>query len=173
MTPIIPLTFSRPPSHLTCTPPSDPSALLPTVILAITFTSTQERLLAPVHGLNWALKSPQLASLSRSKTPTEEMVLRGGEIVLPVVELNLPSKKAFSVLHDWVYLSSTTRLFESLMKEGELSQERGDSQEGVIERLELVQGLWQNVMALGVADDELWKTMERAWDALMVKREQG
>ncbi|KAK4705471.1 hypothetical protein P7C70_g723, partial [Phenoliferia sp. Uapishka_3] len=184
----------RPPalsqSTLTAAPHISPSHLL-----AISSPDSPRTLLLPVHGLVFASRSPGLSILSShpslqhssSNLPTSPSPSPSH---LPVVPLSLPSSLAVPIIQAWIYLASPSLLLSSLLPKiprpppslssilnppdpgppdaaamaESLSQV---SSKVLLERVALVHGLWQDVVALEMADSELWETMGRAWAILV------
>ncbi|GAA6061833.1 hypothetical protein JCM10212_000750 [Sporobolomyces blumeae] len=120
------------PDYLRCTiaPPSSPlvddaSIFRPSHVLAIRSSDSTRTLLLPVHGLLFAAVSPPLSILSSrpEKQPRHPSLPTSPrpaprsdrDVHLPVVELNLPSSKAFPLLQGWIYLRAPEILLSSLL----------------------------------------------------------
>lgn len=109
------------------------------------------------------------------------------EVHLPVVDLHLPSCLAFPLLQAYLYIHSPSLLLSSLLPTPPSSPSSSPSSisallnptsvslsrslaavttEDLLKRISLVHSLWQDVVALGISDEKLWKTMRSAWGLL-------
>jgi hypothetical protein len=103
-------------------------------------------------------------------------------MTVPVVGLCLPSPKTFQHLLSYLYIKRTYLLLKSLLPESPPRQLEIDESVRVpfamklagkftalllLQYIKIVDGLWQNVCALGVFDDDLWDTMDLAWEVLL------
>lgn len=194
------------PSFLSCAPPplislesSIDFLLTPSHILAISSRDSTRTLLLPVHGLIWSSKSPVLSFLSSNPHPPYLSSRHFGaeelSINLPVVNLSLPSSLALPLLQAYIYLSSPSLLLSSLLPTPpttsrtslspllnptplSLSHDLSSlSNKILLEKISLLHGLWGDVVALRIGDEELWKVMGGAWGilvgALAVKERRG
>ncbi|GAA5903185.1 uncharacterized protein JCM6883_002722 [Sporobolomyces salmoneus] len=105
------------------------SCFRPSHILGIRSTDSDRTLLLPVHGLLFAAASPHLSILSsrpekqasHPSLPTVPRPQIDSEAVaeakadLPIIEINVPSSKAFPLLQGWIYLRSPSLLLQSLL----------------------------------------------------------
>ena len=145
----------------------------------------------PIHGLLWASKSQALALVSSADAPMSPSWSQSSDgtplSYLPVVALTLPSSLSFPLLQGWIYLASPSVLLDALLPKPtsrpssptsipsllnptplSLSSKLSELPSAIImEKIQLVHGLWQNVMALEIRDAELWKVMESAWEILV------
>lgn len=176
------LTFDNPPSKL------DTKLFRPSHVLAIRSTDSTSTLLLPVHGLLWAASSPLLALISsvpHHQTVTPKLDYRRPPSLnsIPVLVLNLPSTRAIRALQKWIYLAAPQPLLASLLptllapqiSSAILSNAPNNialsisrlHRRSILDRVSLVHGLWQNVVALEIGDPELWKVMKIAWGVLV------
>ncbi|KAF9011957.1 hypothetical protein BDQ17DRAFT_1504115 [Cyathus striatus] len=102
------------------------------------------------------------------------------EIKIPVRSLCLPCPEQYANLVSFLYTKRTSILLNSLLpcpippnfEEDQVNQLRPFARKVgdtfalplLLTRMRQVFGLWQNVCALGIFDDELWDTMDLAWD---------
>jgi hypothetical protein len=96
--------------------------------------------------------------------------------VLPFVPLSLPSQMTFPLLHAYLYTHSTAALLSSLLLPPPLQANLilpadVPNLTSMAFRLERVRSLRENVVALEITDEKLWKTMSRAWETLMREAE--
>lgn len=194
------------PSFLSCTPPPQISPessldflLTPSHILAISSPDSKRTLLLPVHGLIWSSKSPVLSFLSSKPhphlLPTTNPESIGSHLRLPVVNLSLPSSLALPFLQAYIYLSSPSLLLSSLLPTPPTSPRSSLSallnptplsitndlsylsNRLLLEKINLLHGLWGDVVALRIGDEQLWSVMGCAWGilvgALAVKERRG
>lgn len=170
--------------------PSLSSALTPSHILAIAAPDSPRTLLVPVHGLLLASLSSSLSIISSSPSqqpphPSLPSTPAPSPHSLPVVEVNLPSSLAFPLLQVYCYLASPSILLSSLLPTPPDSASSGISPllnptrltvaeklshcetAELLRRVALCHGLWQNAVALGVSDEQLWGTMKSAWAILV------
>lgn len=172
--------------------PSTKAHFAPTHLLDIRSSRSREHAVVPVHGLLFASccrslpfissapeQQPTLlshANLPRTPRPASEHASR----LLPVVPLSLPSVAAFSLVQRWIYHHDAAALLATLLGEPFWPADAGSSTPGeMVERLakvdevelqrrvSTVHDLWQDVVALEIADEELWQVMRQAWQALM------
>ncbi|KAM0746305.1 hypothetical protein T439DRAFT_384310 [Meredithblackwellia eburnea MCA 4105] len=170
------------PAKLTChLPPSINSikSTLPSHVLAIRTGDSPRTLLLPVHGVLWAAKSPALAILSSSpglQPPSTHLdpkvTYEANE--LPVLQMTLPSSSTIPILNQYLYTSSRTRLLSSLLPSPlpatsfDLVQSLSHvAPSNLLRSINRVHGLWQNVVALEMADEGVWDAMDQAWTVLV------
>lgn len=138
-------------------------------------------------------KQPAHPSLPDSSRPADE----GESTHFPVVELNLPSSSTFPCLQGWVYLRSPALLLSSLLPtpvpsapspptslshllnpapkpapslltpETLTETLSSVSSQTLLAAIHRVHGLWGNVVALQIGDEDLWKVMGLAWKILV------
>ncbi|ORY81207.1 hypothetical protein BCR35DRAFT_304051 [Leucosporidium creatinivorum] len=149
----------------------------PTHQLLITFDDSAQPLLLPIHGLVWALASPLLSTIASGHSEGSP------------IPITLPSSSSFHLLHTWIYLECIQALLHPLLAfsdEEETSRASPNEivalcslqeEETLLDRLELLSGLYRNALALRVGDTKLWSAMGGAWrilvDAWQVSRRRG
>lgn len=184
------------PTHL-CVMINDESCDMPTHMLAIYLRPTRTSsappgpkrvTLYPIHRIIMALHCAHLPVLPQSDASEPDSV---GQMVLPVVPLGLPSPETFSRLSNYLYTKDASYLLATLLPTGTLTPSYilsletyldSDSPElqqyssklratytpcALLSYAMTVNGLWRNVCALGVFDDELWEVLDLAWEALI------
>lgn len=133
----------------------------PSHLLAITFTDTGKRILAPVHGLSLALASPLLSHLA---SDSSALPVGAESTSLPVVHLSLPSMASFPLLHDWMHLRSIDALLDSLDKATPLPGPKSFSRPAMaMKRAAMLHGLWKSAVALVMSDEGLWYVLQGEW----------
>ncbi|PFH53471.1 hypothetical protein AMATHDRAFT_54553 [Amanita thiersii Skay4041] len=171
----------------------DLSAALPTHMLAVygplpkQNPSARRRVtLYPAHSLIFAAHCAKLPPFSPVLLPAREA--EGDvpqEVTVPIQPLLLPSPQTYALLTAFLYTKRVDVLLRTLMPPGcplplKLEDKSQTALQSFAARLAgtytpqmllqqtmTVQGLWQNVCALGVFDDELWDTMDLAWKVLL------
>ncbi|KAK4053592.1 hypothetical protein OIO90_003831 [Microbotryomycetes sp. JL221] len=173
------------------TPPCLPR---PTHVLAIHAEDTNKTLMLTVHGLLYAKHCSNLQVLSCSRHPQQtssvakpsmasSMTSNTNVIELPVVHVNLNSSKAFPLLHTFIYTRSQQLLFSKLLPQTKPLQFQDllnktmlsfcqtlsltVDRRTLLTHVELVHGLWQDVVGLGISDQELWNVMKTCWSLLV------
>ncbi|KAK4702885.1 hypothetical protein P7C70_g3331, partial [Phenoliferia sp. Uapishka_3] len=166
----------------------------PSHILAIRAPDAPRTLLLPVHGLLWASKSPALSLLSSAPEFQKQSSLLPSSLPpsdtsIPVLELTLPSTLAVPLLQGWIYLASPQILLSTILPaaprpESSLEPLLNPAPQPksprslalalsylpsrtLLDRVSLVHGLWQNVVALEISDPALWSVMSGAWSVLI------
>ncbi|ORY83478.1 hypothetical protein BCR35DRAFT_331131 [Leucosporidium creatinivorum] len=172
-TPLLPADCLDLPSRLPCSlPPHLPS---PTHLLAITFLDTNQRSLVPIHSLSLALASPLFTSLPNSSSA--EPFLAETLPSLPIIHLSLPSTLSFPLLHNWILLRSPGALLQALDECSPIPDElpRPELSAAAMKRAAVLRGLWANVVALEMGDEELWEVMQGEWSFVLelLEREAG
>lgn len=138
--------------------------------------------LYPVHSLVFA---SHCASLPRFPSPLPVTVPEGDEIRkvdVPVWPLCLPSPATYPHLSTYLYNKRTDLFMKSVLPRPPPSTfEQGPSQvyafarelaetftvQMLVKHALMVFGVWQNVCALGVFDDNLWETLDTLWELLL------
>jgi hypothetical protein len=138
---------------------ADAAAPAPTHLLAVhsplagSLGATPTKVaLYPVHDLVLAATCTRLPSLRprlRSDTST----------AVPVQSLRLPSPSAFPLLLAYLYTRRADALLAGLLA-------RRDGRVDVRGAAARTHGVWQDAAALGVADEQLWDTLDLAWTAV-------
>ena len=157
----------------------DISAYTPTHLFAVYATPSalhkQRLALHPSHALILAANCANLPPLPYSRPAPSSFP--GSVVTLPVVPLCIPSPDTFPILLDYLYTRRGSRLLGSLLPLSpraeiqspvQLSRELAEMVMVPTLRTHLhqVHGLWSNVTALGVFDEDLWRSIELAWDVL-------
>ncbi|KAH7106981.1 hypothetical protein BKA62DRAFT_685687 [Auriculariales sp. MPI-PUGE-AT-0066] len=127
----------------------------------------------PVHDVILAANCPSLPALpAKSKSqPTQA----GDAMTLPVVTLSVPNSATFALLFNYLYTKRIDGILPALlpgvtgeMKAGELLQHLSkQTPQELTKQLFLTHQLWQNVCALGVYEDALFRCIDAAWAAIL------
>ncbi|KAF8152966.1 hypothetical protein B0H34DRAFT_663238 [Crassisporium funariophilum] len=163
----------------------------PTHVLAVASSKssgTEHTLLFPVHNIVIASQCSALPRLPFSSPPTSST------LHVPVLPLALPSPAAFKVLHSYLYNHSLDGVLKSLfplpsgflqslshhtvqstLASGTslhqlstyLCQSAGSSLQVLTTHAAHVKELWQDMVALGLHDPELWDTVDLAWEIIL------
>lgn len=180
---------------------NDLSSDLPTHMLAVysrqssmSPNPTRRVTLFPTHNIVMASHCAHLPMLPKSIIPTPDNI---GQMTLPVVPLCIPAPDTFSQLSAYLYLKNANQLLASLLPTGQstpstlLSHSLDDEDEAGSVELQhfsaklratytphallahamTVNGLWRNVVALGVFDDQLWDVLDLAWGVILAALE--
>ncbi|KAF5345849.1 hypothetical protein D9756_011213 [Leucocoprinus leucothites] len=169
----------------------DMTSILPTHMMAVHGPRPKNApeartkvMLYPVHSLILAAHCAKLPAFPVSSTDlTPQATTTTREIKLPVRPLFLHSPKTFPILLEYFYLkrpevllrhlvpmSLPTTLIEQTDHHESVARVLGTalSVQGLIQQITVVHGIWQNVCALGVFDDELWSVIDFAWKLLLM-----
>lgn len=152
------------------------SADAPTHLLAVYSKPVSRVAIHPAHALVLASHCAHLPSLPHSK-PTMPMAA-GSTLILPVVPLCLPSPETFPILLHYLYTKRHDHLLASVLpiRPGDGSQSLNQLGQrlaamftvpALLSQAAKAHGLWNNVVALGVFDERLSRTIETAWEALL------
>ncbi|KIJ27968.1 hypothetical protein M422DRAFT_190333 [Sphaerobolus stellatus SS14] len=170
---------SRLPREIAVSMPSFASEATPapTHVLAVYSTPSalakQRVLLHSIHALILAATCANLPPLPYS-TPA-----RGpSTVTLPVIPLSIPSPEMFGALLEYLYTFDTDALICSLLPVSNAGngipppdvmasklQANPKSIPGCLAR---IHGLYNDVCALGVFDEKLWRTIEAAWEVCWI-----
>ena len=147
-------------------------AILPTYCFAV-YDGTQDGQshLYPCHVL------PVLThctTISRSQLTT----LPPTSNSLPVIPLQLPSPEYFPILQDFMYTRSSCNLLSALLPPNMLPSITNFKilidipvvsmrPMALLSLARKIHGTWGNVCSLGIADTELWQTLQLAWTILL------
>ncbi|KAH8827132.1 hypothetical protein DL96DRAFT_1464577 [Flagelloscypha sp. PMI_526] len=181
----VPASFSIPlrgavafqyPTHVVAAYPAKPTSHNPEVMLL------------PVHHLALAAHCASVPAIPSAPHDPRSTVLQ-----LPVIMLSVPSVPAFKVVHDYMYHHRLDRVLSSLMPvpediiqsirrqtTGEALATRGLLKQisthvcamgranptNLMGNVSHVTEFWQDVVALGIHDPDLWSMLEFAWDAV-------
>jgi len=142
----------------------------------------------PVHSIVIAAQCSGVPRLSPSSSPSS------GVLRVPVLPLTLPSPAAFKVLHGYLYNHSLDDVLKSLfplpagfvqglshhtvqstLGSGSslhqlslyLCSSAGSSLQALTTHAAHVKELWQDMVALGLYDPELWDTVDLAWEIVL------
>ncbi|KAJ7507360.1 hypothetical protein B0H11DRAFT_1705894 [Mycena galericulata] len=136
--------------------------------------------LIPAHSVVLALHCARLPKLAPS-TPSYTSADRT-QLVVPVQPLCLPSPATFSFLSTFLYTKRVDHLLKSLLPcppPPKLDADRTllpafaarlagtYTSQALLLHVNSVHGLWQNACVLGVFVDELWDTIDLAWEVLL------
>ncbi|TFY69599.1 hypothetical protein EVG20_g3079 [Dentipellis fragilis] len=174
---------------------NDLSCDLPTHMMAVwsrlpTSLPKRKVTLYPVHNMILAAHCANLPALPEShpQPPSTD----GESITVPVVPLGLPSPHSFPQLTSYLYTKRVDTLLLALLpcappaplQPSPDSEDREAEQKAMIaqfarklsatftphallQRTLFIYGMWKNVCALGIFDDNLWLVMELAWEVMM------
>ena len=174
---------------------NDLSSDMPTHMLAVysrqssaSPNPTRRVTLFPTHNIIMALHCAHLPMLPKSTASEPDSV---GQMTLPVIPLCIPSPETFSQLSAYLYTKNGSQLLASLLPtrmltppsilsldhaldvdSPELQQYSGELRAtytpyALLMHAMTINGLWRNVCALGVFDDQLWEVLDLAWDAVL------
>jgi len=178
-----------------CVMINNQSSDLPTHMLAVysrqssaSPNPTRRVTLYPIHNIIMALHCAHLPVLPKSTATEPDSV---GQMTLPVVPLCIPSPETFSRLSAYLYTKNASYLLSMLLPTGTLTPPSilaldtyidGDSPELQQFQAKLratytpyalltcgmtINGVWRNVCALGIFDDQLWEVLDLAWEAII------
>ncbi|KZP30816.1 hypothetical protein FIBSPDRAFT_850254 [Athelia psychrophila] len=153
---------------------------------------TRRVTLFPTHAIVMSLHCANLPSLPKSR-PCEPDTI--GQMTVPVVPLCIPSPETFSPLSAYLYTKDAQHLLSTLLPSGLstpphiLSLDSDpDSAEftqfssklratytapALLTHAMAINGLWRNVVALGIFDERLWEALDIAWAAVLGALEGG
>ncbi|KAJ7057177.1 hypothetical protein C8F01DRAFT_992458 [Mycena amicta] len=141
--------------------------------------------LVPTHSIVLALHCANLPAFAvPGSTPSYASPGDESSIVLPVQPLRIPHPATFAPLATFLYTQRTDALLKALFPippppdlggsenadadrqfAGHLAQTY--TPQALLTHALRVHGLWQNIVALGVHTDELWDSIELAWEVLL------
>lgn len=178
-----------------CITINDQSCDMPTHMVAVysrhssaSPNPTRRVTLYPIHNIILALHCAHLPTLPKSTASEPDSV---GQMTIPVVPLCIPSPETFSKLSAYLYTKEASWLLATLLPTGTLTPASilsldyyidGNSPElqqyqaklrttytphALLMYAVAINGLWRNVCALGVFDDQLWEVMDLAWEAII------
>lgn len=167
---------------------SSSHATYPTHVLAVASSKSsgnEHVFMFPVHNIIIAAQCSALPRLPPSSA------VPSSTLHLPVLPLSLPSPAAFKVLHGYLYNHSLEAVLKSLfplpsgftqglshytvqstLSSGSLLHQlstylcsaSGGSLQALTGHAAHVKELWQDMVALGLHDPELWDTLDLAWE---------
>ncbi|TFK75572.1 hypothetical protein BDN72DRAFT_831850 [Pluteus cervinus] len=172
-------------------PTPDPS--YPTHILAVcpakSASGADQAALFPVHALVLASHCASLPRLPSSSAQASQSA-----VTLPVIPLSLPSPAAFSILNSYMYTHRLDTVLKALFPvpstfvsnlsyqtvratlgsgnslhqlSAYLCQSAGSNLQLLTTHAAHVKDLWQDMVALGLYDPELWDTLDLAWEIVL------
>ncbi|KAK4695488.1 hypothetical protein P7C70_g8542, partial [Phenoliferia sp. Uapishka_3] len=147
-------------------------------------------------GLSLLSSSPNRPSSNkkRPRSPATSTLCSAAELsaassLLPVVQITLPSNASIRILQSYVTMASTSDLYTRLLPLppsspstlanilNQPSHEVTPSSLAIqlsqlpsktlLDRVKIVHGLWQNVVALEITDEGMWEVMSNAWSILI------
>jgi hypothetical protein len=165
----------------------DLSSALPTHMMAIYSPETaggakkRKVTLVPGHSIILASHCAKLPPFS-SSCPLPDDENNPQEMTIPIVPLCLPSPETYPHLSSFLYTKRTDLLLQSLLPDHPPNQLEKDrvqllsfatklaekfTPQLLLKHTMIVHGLWRDVCALGVFDDNLWDSMDLAWEVLL------
>ncbi|KAF9521145.1 hypothetical protein BS47DRAFT_1248707, partial [Hydnum rufescens UP504] len=161
----------------------------PTHILAAVDTKSSKAQMYPVHGLlyavNCATRIFPLGSLASPPTP-ERSLDQGFTLTLPFIPFNIPHLASFEFINTFLYNNNSEtfirNLFPSLPNgtfptadldrpsiRTRLSYTLATSftVSDLLETARFMHGVWSNLTALGVVQEEIWGALDLAWLILL------
>lgn len=171
----------------------DLSSDLPTHMLAIYgrraagSTAPQKVTLFPVHSIILAshcAKLPEFSIPSPSSSGSDIVDTVPRRITVPILPLRIPYPNGFPALSAYLYTKDTKPLLASILPPAPripatIETDRSQislyanmlagmyTPPALLYQAMAVHGLWQNVCALGIFDDELWDMMDLAWEVML------
>jgi hypothetical protein len=173
--------------------PSSSETHYPTHILAISpakSSASEQVHIFAVHALTLAANCARLPPLPPSN-PTPSV---NGNLTLPVLPITLPSPAAFHVVHQYLYTHRLDAVMTSLgfpsssfmqslthqtvltaLQSSDavhqlavlLCQHTGANLGKLTALTVRVKDLWQDMVSLGLYEEELWDTLDLAWEILL------
>lgn len=179
---VAPMLPSQPPANNLVNlnlPPSSNSNRLPTHILALQSTRSDQRFLYPTHAL-------LLAAHCTGVPPVP--VLPAGSTSLPVVQLKVTSPNLFPVLQTFLLTKSYETLISGILpvsasslgsfaslpppqRTAKLGHMLYEKSRGSMQQLmgysDQISAFWRLICALGVFDNDTWEVVDLTWDAVL------
>jgi len=172
-----------------------PGSTLPTHLLAIASSSkaaaNEPVLLFPMHSIVLASQCSSFPRLPSSLHSTHS----NSTIKLPVLPFTLPSPTAFRLIHSYLYTHALESILHALLPVPTSFAHNGLAHHTVLSTLASpsalhqlssyvvqayggdvqrvfgcaghVKELWQDMVALGLNDPELWDTLDLAWEIVL------
>ncbi|KAJ7120965.1 hypothetical protein C8R44DRAFT_671697, partial [Mycena epipterygia] len=138
--------------------------------------------LVPAHSVVLALHCARLPKFPAPPSTPAYTSADRTQLVVPVQPLCLPSPAAYPLLSTFLYTKRTEHLLKSLLPcppPPALDEDRTllpafaarlagtYTSQALLLHVNSVHGLWQNACVLGVFVDELWDTIDLAWEVLL------
>jgi len=163
----------------------------PTHVLAVgssKSSANEHVLMFPIHSIVLASQCSSLPRLPNSSLPSSST------LHAPVLPLALPSPAAFKILHTYLYNHSLGGVLQALFPlpsgfvqslshntiqstlasgttlhqlSSYLCSSAGSSLQGLTTYAAHVKELWQDMVALGLYDPELWDAVDLAWEVVL------
>lgn len=185
---------SMPKSHVPSAlsiPVRAPSSSYPTHVLAVASSkasANEHALMFPIHNIVLASQCSSLPRLPPSSPAAH------GTLTVPILPLALPSPAAFKIIHSYLYTHSLESVIKSLFPlpsgfvhglshhtvqstlasgtslhqlSSYLCSSSGSSLQALTTHAAHVKELWQDLVALGLHDPELWDTIDLAWEIVL------
>lgn len=171
--------------------PTSTQPLYPTHVLAVGSSKSSPNehvMMFPIHNIVLASQCSSLPRLPSASLPSSS------KLHAPVLPLALPSPAAFKVIHTYMYSHSLGGVLQSLFPlpsgfvqslshntvqstlasgatlhqlSSYLCSSAGSSLQILTTHAAHVKELWQDMVALGLYDPELWDTVDLAWDVVL------
>jgi len=149
-------------------------SLPPTHVIAVSNSKQSRSIYYPCHDLLLASHCADLPSF-----PPSNPIIRDSKVVVPIIHISLPSMETFPLLINYLYSQRTDQLLSSLIPIPDASLLFADPSSShvsralartyqpreLLEKAQVVHGVWSNMCKLGVGDDRLWDTIQTAWSA--------
>lgn len=183
------------PSHIIAITSNDSDRILLLPIHGLIFASISPILSILSSKIDLQPFHPNLPNYLPEDYNTTKIIDRKKIVQLPVVHLSLPSSKAFPILQAFIYTRSSSLLLSSLLPKplSSTSSTTSSSIQSILnptsaslsnsysklppqillEKIELIHGLWQNIVALEIGEEgndmgkELWSVLRVAWEILL------
>lgn len=141
--------------------------------------------LFPVHAIVLAANCARLPPLRKSVNAILNNTMHSNQVIAPVVPLCLPAPATFSQLVLYLYTKKADALFTTpflpIPLPSSLKADRSSQQvlsfaatlaqtytsQALLNYTKAVHGLWQNVCALGIFDDQLSECIDLIWQILL------
>ena len=171
--------------------PTSTQPTYPTHVLAVgssKSSANEHVLIFPIHSIVLASQCSSLPRLPSSSLPSSST------LHAPVLPLALPSPAAFQLIHTYLYNHSLGGLLQALFPlpsgfvqslshntvqstlasgstlhqlSSYLCSSAGSSLQILTTHAAHVKELWQDMVALGLYDPELWDTVDLAWEVVL------
>ena len=190
----IPTSMSKsqlPPSLSIPIRPTSSQPTYPTHVLAVGSSKSSPNehvVLFPIHSIVLASQCSSIPRLPSSSPPSSS------KLHAPVLPLALPSPAAFQVIHAYLYNHSLGGVLQALFPlpsgfvqslshntvqstlasgttlhqlSSYLCSSAGSSLQVLTTHAAHIKELWQDMVALGLCDPELWDTVDLAWEVVL------
>ena len=162
---------------------------LPTHIFAAVDTKSNKAQMYPVHGLLYAVNcaTPIFPPDSLASPPTPERYLdQGFTLTLPFIAFSMPHLTSFELVNTFLYNRNPYSFIRNLfppLPNGSFPNAELDrpsirtrlsytlatsfSVAVLLETARFMHGVWSNLTALGIVQEEIWSTLDLAWSILL------